>query len=155
MQELFKILFEARNFGRLPRSKIFAAGLGMDLCNYFETIRQKTNLIDFDLRILEQMKVKPLDINMRPGRDLPEKGIYLVSSGMLVEHTPSYKVAASLLPHANNGICFVGYCDPETPGGASARRSGCRNLLFRRTRLPGPQARIHRSIRSQRTRKSQ
>ena len=37
---------------------------------------------------------------------------------MLVEHTPSYKVAASLLPHANNGICFVGYCDPDTPGGA-------------------------------------
>ena len=36
----------------------------------------------------------------------------------MVEHTPSYKIAASLLPHENNGICFVGYCDPETPGGA-------------------------------------
>lgn len=118
MQELFKILFEARNFGRLPKSKLFAAGLGMDLCNYFEKIRNKTNLIDFDIRMLEQMKVKPLDINLRPGRDLPQKGIYLVSSGMMVEHTPSYKIAASLLPHENNGICFVGYCDPDTPGGA-------------------------------------
>ncbi len=118
MQELFKILFEARNFGRLPRSKIFAAGLGMDLCNYFDKIRNKTNLIDFNIRMLEQMKVKPLDINLRAGRDLPQKGIYLVSSGMMVEHTPSYKIAASLLPHSNNGICFVGYCDPDTPGGA-------------------------------------
>ena len=36
---------------------------------------------------------------------------------MMVEHTPSYKVAASLLPHANNGLCFVGYCDGDTPGG--------------------------------------
>jgi len=36
---------------------------------------------------------------------------------MMVEHTPSYKIAASLLPHSNNGICFVGYCDPDTPGG--------------------------------------
>ena len=26
--------------------------------------------------------------NRRPGRDLPRKGIYLVSSGMMVEHTP-------------------------------------------------------------------
>ena len=35
----------------------------------------------------------------------------------MVEHTPSYKIAASLLPHSNNGLCFVGYCDPDTPGG--------------------------------------
>lgn len=36
MQELIKILFESRSFGRIPRCPIFAAGLGMDLCNYFE-----------------------------------------------------------------------------------------------------------------------
>jgi Cft2 family RNA processing exonuclease len=36
---------------------------------------------------------------------------------MMVEHTPSYKIAASLLPHPNNGLCFVGYCDPDSPGG--------------------------------------
>jgi Cft2 family RNA processing exonuclease len=117
MQELFKILFEARNFGRLPRTPVYAAGLGMDLCNLFDKIRRRTQLIDFDLSILEKLRVKPPEPNMRPGRDLAKKGIYLVSSGMMVEHTPSYKIAASLLPHPNNGVCFVGYCDPDTPGG--------------------------------------
>jgi len=117
MQEIFKIIYEARNFGRLPRSPIYAAGLGMDLCNHFDKIRRRIRLIDFDISMLEKMKVRPPEPNMRPGRDLAKKGIYLVSSGMMVEHTPSYKIAASLLPHANNGICFVGYCDPDTPGG--------------------------------------
>ncbi len=117
MQELFKIIFEARSFGRLPKCPIHAAGLGMDICNYFEKIRKRTQLIDFDISMLDKLKVRSIDLNMRPGRDLPRKGIYLVSSGMLVEHTPSYKIAASLLPHAQNGICFVGYCDPESPGG--------------------------------------
>lgn len=117
MQEMMKIIFEARNFGRLPRCPFYAAGLGLDLCNYFEKIRSRTNLIDFDISMLDRLKVKPLDLNLRPGRDLPRKGIYLVSSGMMVEHTPSYKVAASLLGFSNNGICFVGYCDPDTPGG--------------------------------------
>lgn len=117
MQELFKIIFEGRSFGRLPRCPIYAAGLGMDICNYFDKIRKRTQLIDFDISMLERMRVGTLDLNMRPGRDLPRKGIYIVSSGMMVEHTPSYKVAASLLPHPNNGVCFVGYCDPETPGG--------------------------------------
>jgi Cft2 family RNA processing exonuclease len=121
MQELFKIIYEARNFGRLPHSPIYAAGLGMDLCNYFDKIRRRTQLIDFDASILEKMQVKPPEPKMRPGRDLGKKGIYLVSSGMMVEHTPSYNVAASLLPHASNGLCFVGYCDPDTPGGQLLR----------------------------------
>ena len=117
MQELFKIIYEARSFGRLPKCPIHAAGLGMAICEYFDKIRKETQLIDFDIKMLEKMNVRPIDLNMRPGRDLPKKGIYLVSSGMMVEHTPSYKIAASLLPHPNNGLCFVGYCDPDTPGG--------------------------------------
>ncbi|HKK18348.1 MAG TPA: MBL fold metallo-hydrolase [Opitutales bacterium] len=130
MQELFKIIYEARNFGRLPDSPIFAAGLGMDLCNYFDKIRRRTRLIDFDASILEKMNVKPPEPKMRPGRDLARKGIYLVSSGMMVEHTPSYNVAASLLPHPSNGICFVGYCDPETPGGQLLRSKDEESYFF-------------------------
>jgi Cft2 family RNA processing exonuclease len=36
---------------------------------------------------------------------------------MLVERTPSYTLASGLVGHARNGIGFVGYCDPDTPGG--------------------------------------
>jgi Cft2 family RNA processing exonuclease len=115
MQELFKCIHGAQKKGLLGRVPIFAAGLGMDLCNYFDKIHR--SFVDFDLHIIEDLKVRLLDFNLRPGRDLKHKGIYIVSSGMLVEHTPSYKVAASLLPHEQNGICFVGYCDPDTPGG--------------------------------------
>jgi Cft2 family RNA processing exonuclease len=117
MQELFKIIYEARNSGRLPNCPVHAAGLGMAICEVFEKIRKRTRLIDFDIGMLKKMNVYSVDMNMRPGRDMPRKGIYLVSSGMMVNHTPSYKIAASLLPHAQNGICFVGYCDPDTPGG--------------------------------------
>jgi Cft2 family RNA processing exonuclease len=45
------------------------------------------------------------------------QGIYLVSSGMMVENTPSYMLATSMLGDDRNGIFFVGYCDPNTPGG--------------------------------------
>ena len=36
---------------------------------------------------------------------------------MLVENTPSYALASGLLGHHKNTIGFVGYCDPDTPGG--------------------------------------
>ena len=44
-------------------------------------------------------------------------GIYLVSSGMMVENTPSYVLASGLLGDSKNSVLFVGYCDPQTPGG--------------------------------------
>lgn len=130
MQELFKIIYEAFRAGRLPHCPVHAAGLGMDICNYFEKIRKRTQLVDFDISMLEEMKVRSVDLNMRPGRDMPRKGIYLVSSGMMVAHTPSYKIAASLLPHAQNGICFVGYCDPDTPGGKLLEEQASGSFFF-------------------------
>ena len=117
MQELFKIIYEARLKKSITRAPIFAAGLGMDLCNYFHKFHERTGLVDFSPKMMKKLGIHSLEPNMRPGRDLPHKGIYIVSSGMMVEHTPSYKIAASLLPHKHNGICFVGYCDPDTPGG--------------------------------------
>ena len=130
MQELFKIIYESRNCGRIPKAPVHAAGLGMAICKHCDKIRQQTQLIDFDIKMLEKMDLKSVDLNMRPGRDLTRKGIYIVSSGMMVEHTPSYKLAASLLPHPNNGLCFVGYCDPDTPGGELLLNRNEKNFFF-------------------------
>ena len=130
MQELFKIMYEARLGNRIHKAPIYAAGLGMDICNYFHKIHEHTQLVDFSAKMMKKLKVRALDPNMRPGRDLPQQGIYIVSSGMMVEHTPSYKIAASLLPHEQNGICFVGYCDPDTPGGKLLNERANESFFF-------------------------
>lgn len=117
MQEVLTILHGAQEEGAIPNCPIFCAGLGMDLANYFDEISRKTGLIQFRSKILKELNVQPLPRNLRPGRDLQENAIYVLSSGMLVENTPSYRVAASLLGHKRNAICYVGYCDPDTPGG--------------------------------------
>lgn len=117
MQEVLTILHEAQEEGEIPECPIFCAGLGMDLANYFDEISRKTGLVQFRRQILKELNVQPLPRNLQPGRDLQENAIYVLSSGMLVENTPSYRVAASLLGHKRNAICYVGYCDPDTPGG--------------------------------------
>lgn len=130
MQELFKIIYEARLGKRIHNAPIYAAGLGMDICNYFYKIHEHTQLVDFSAKMMKKLRVRALDPNMRPGRNLPLQGIYIVSSGMMVEHTPSYKIAASLLPHEPNGICFVGYCDPDTPGGKLLNERTSESFFF-------------------------
>jgi Cft2 family RNA processing exonuclease len=130
MQEMMTLLANARRSGALKPSPFFVTGLGVDLASHFDKIARQTGLIDFDVRVIEELGAVPPDPNLVPGRRPSRNGIYLVSSGMLVEHTPSYQVAASLLGHAENGICFVGYCDPQTPGGLLLATEQGERFLF-------------------------
>ena len=75
MQELFKCIHEAQGQDRLRSVPVFAAGLGMDLCNYFDQIHRQTGRFP-DLQIVEDLKIRLLDFNLRPGRsDLKKQGI--------------------------------------------------------------------------------
>ncbi len=130
MQEVLTILHAAQEEGKLPDCPIFCSGLGMDLADYFDEISKKTGLVQFRKKIIDELGVKPLPRNLKPGRDLRENAIYVLSSGMLVEHTPSYRVASGLLGSEKNAICYVGYCDPETPGGKMQETEAGEPFIF-------------------------
>jgi Cft2 family RNA processing exonuclease len=117
MQEIFLLLHEARRAGRLRAAPIFAAGLGMDLGEYMADIAHKTGHANYSRAIIKDLGVKRPTRNLVAGREPKEKGIYVLSSGMMVENTPSYAMASCLVGQPHNAVCFVGYCDPETPGG--------------------------------------
>jgi Cft2 family RNA processing exonuclease len=113
-QEMFCILHESRKL--LPKCPIFGAGLGLDIAERFDEITRKTGLLHFRDTVLRDLNVKVLESDLRPGR-APKCGIYVLSSGMMTESTPSYKAAASILYDPASTVCIVGYCDPDTPGG--------------------------------------
>jgi Cft2 family RNA processing exonuclease len=117
MQEVMALVREARRAKKLRSSLIFASGLGLDLVDYFDTLAQTNPSIRFKRKILKEMNVQPLRQKLGPGREPGQRGLYIVSSGMMVENTPSYALASGLLAQPRNGVFFVGYCDPETPGG--------------------------------------
>jgi len=124
MQEVLTILHDARRFGQLVDCPIIGSGLGLDLCNYLDEIRRKTQHVSFNRSILKELGLKSLPRKINPGKDPQRNGLFVVSSGMLVENTPSYVLASGLLDHSHNTIGFVGYCDPDTPGG---RLLACRS----------------------------
>jgi len=130
MQEMFALIHAQQQARNLPFCDVFATGLGMDLVNYLDMITRKTDLVHFRIHTVKQLGVKPLKHALTPGIDVAQKGIYILSSGMLVPNTPAYHVAASLLDHSHNAICFVGYCDPDTPGGQLLATSKGNSFLF-------------------------
>jgi Cft2 family RNA processing exonuclease len=130
MQELLAVFHDARRFGRLIECPIFAGGLGIGLSELFDEMSRKTKDVQFDRRILHDLKLRKLPKKIIPGQEPHQRGLYVVSSGMLVERTPSYALASGLLGHARNTIGFVGYCDADTPGGKLLATKPGGNFLF-------------------------
>jgi len=117
LQEIMAMLHLAMKRGELPKSPVFSGGLGLDLVDYFDDIAKDTGLVRFRRRILHELKVGEPRYPKIPGQGAMPQGIYVLSSGMMVEYTPSYQAAATLVGSERNRVHFVGYCDPDTPGG--------------------------------------
>lgn len=115
MQELLCVFHQALAQRKLKRLPVYVSGLGIELMNQFDRIAQKNPRIRFRKKMFRETGAIKLPEKHRPGSDGP--AVYLLSSGMMVENTPSYLAAAALLGSHQNSICFVGYCDPDTPGG--------------------------------------
>jgi Cft2 family RNA processing exonuclease len=117
MQEILSIIHDARKFGRLVKCPIYAAGMGMALADYFDEISRKYQHVQFNRNIIKELNIQPTARKLDAGKDLKQNALYIISSGMLVERTPSYTLASGLIGSDKNTIGFVGYCDPDTPGG--------------------------------------
>lgn len=130
MQEILSVFHDARKFGRLVDCPIYAAGLGMAIADIFDDISRKTGDVQFSLKVIKELKLKPMPRVIEPGKDPKQNALYIISSGMLVERTPSYTLASGLLGDARNTIGFVGYCDPDTPGGHLMKTKHGDDFLF-------------------------
>lgn len=130
MQEILAIVHDARKFGKLVECPIYASGLGMDLADYFDEITRKLKHTNFTRSIIKELKIKPTPRKLTAGEDPKQNALYIISSGMLVERTPSYTLASGLVGNAHNTIGFVGYCDPDTPGGALLSSKPGDSFLF-------------------------
>ncbi len=131
MQELLVLLYEAKKANKLPTCPIFCSGLGMSLIGIFDELGRHSPKVNFSRQIIKKLNIKSLRRkNIDPNvSTLKAPAIYLLSSGMLVEHTPAYNIAACLLKDNKNSVCFVGYCDENTPGGKLLKTKS--NAVFR------------------------
>ncbi|MDR2735848.1 MAG: MBL fold metallo-hydrolase [Puniceicoccales bacterium] len=133
MQEILTILNDARKKKQIPdKVRIVCSTLGLTLIDAFDTISRKHGTVNFKKSLLKDLKVKPLAKVefLKPGGKPVEPTIFVVSSGMMIENTPSYNIASCLLNDSRNAICFVGYCDKDTPGGKLLAMAKGDSLLF-------------------------
>ncbi len=111
-QEMLMLLHRLRQKNRIPAVPIYVAGFGLAINRLYDRMLHK---------IYPQYRHGQLRTitfgRWRARRRLNGPAILISTSGMLLPGSASFGFARQLAEDARNAIFFVGYADPETPGG--------------------------------------
>ncbi len=134
-QELLATLHLEQKAGRLRRCPITIGGLSRSFTQIYDRLAKRSFRRHPGLSLLGD--VAPTVLDGRLARQLsPKPGeLYLISSGMMTEHTLSNILARRFLPEERHSIFIVGYCDPNSPAGQLLQTSRG-NLVALDSELP-------------------
>lgn len=123
-QEVLAMIHECKGAGRLPDVPVYIGGLSTKMTIIYDKYSNGSRRMLPGFKILRDMN--PITGSPRGRRRIPnEPGcIYALSSGMMTEKTTSNNFARGFIDNPNNALLFVGYADPDSPGGhiRAARR---------------------------------
>lgn len=118
-QEVLAMLHRFKDEGLVPESApVYIGGLSTKMTHIYDrhadTARRKLK----GFRFFEDMEIEGAGRRRRGPIPLHAGAIYALSSGMMSEKTVSNQFARmGILENKKNGLFFVGYADPGTPGG--------------------------------------
>lgn len=103
--------------GKLPELPVYIGGLGRVFTEIYDLESHRANRRHTSLLLHEALQLKVLG-RRRPDAGLLREGrLFVLTAGMLTEHTAAHDLAVPLMEDPKNGILLVGYLDPDTPGG--------------------------------------
>jgi cleavage and polyadenylation specificity factor subunit 3 len=114
-QELLYLIHALTACGRIPPVPRYISGLGKSITEIYQEHRRHllphASPLSFELYtvlgLLDDLSIQRL---------LREPCLIIATNGMMVENTPSARIARWMLPEERHGIFFCGYIDPETLG---------------------------------------
>ena len=122
-QEVLALIGRYKHFGRIAKdTPVYTAGSMRGIASIYDQTRFSTPRVDpeFEVYGVEQQRLP--ETGARLDEALLTPSIYVISSGMLFERTPSNKLAQKLVEDERNGIFFVGFSKEDSPGRPAARR---------------------------------
>ncbi len=116
-QEILAQLALLMRAGRLRRQPIYIGGLGRVFTEIYDLQSQRTHRNHPALQLHDALELTVLDKNTADQMRLSGGRIFVVTAGMMSEHTAAHQLALRMMGDERHAICFVGYADPDTPGG--------------------------------------
>jgi Cft2 family RNA processing exonuclease len=116
-QEILAALALRMKAGKLRRQPIYIGGLGFVFTEIYDLEAHRAHRQHQNLRLTEALNLVVLDSGQAESMKLSGGRIFVVTAGMMTEHTAAHDLAVRMMEDERHAILFVGYADPDTPGG--------------------------------------
>jgi len=116
-QEVLALLAIMTREGSLQPQPIYIGGLGRVFTEIYDLEAHRTHRQYPNLQLHDALNLVVLDQRQVEDMKLVGGNLFVVTAGMMSEHTASHELALRMLEDERHAIFFVGYADPETPGG--------------------------------------
>ena len=96
---------------------IYIGGLGRVFTEIYDLEAHRTHRQHPNLQLHEALELIVLEKSQAEKMKLSGGRIFVVTAGMMSENTAAHDLAVRMIGDERQAIFFVGYADPDTPGG--------------------------------------
>jgi len=116
-QEILALLALLMREGKLKPQPIYMGGLGRVFTEIYDLESHRAHRQHANLQLNESLNLVVLEKGQAETMKLGGGRIFVLTAGMMSENTAAHDLAVRMIGDARQSIFFVGYADPETPGG--------------------------------------
>lgn len=116
-QEILAILALLIREGRLREQPIYIGGLGRVFTEIYDLEAHRTHRNHSSLQLHEALNLTVLERGQIERMRLSGGRLFVLTAGMMSENTAAHDLALRMIGDERQAIFFVGYADPDTPGG--------------------------------------
>jgi Cft2 family RNA processing exonuclease len=116
-QEILTLLALMMQEGKIKKQPIYIGGLGRVFSEIYDLQAHRTHRQHSNLQLHENLELIVADPEQMKKMKLGGGRIFVITSGMMNENTAAHDLAVRMMADEKQAIFFVGYADPETPGG--------------------------------------
>ncbi len=116
-QEVLALLALLMGQGKLRSQPIYIGGLGRVFTEIYDLEAHRTHRQLPNLQLHEALNLVVLDQNQTESMRLSGGRIFVMTAGMMSENTAAHNLGLRMIGDERQAIFFVGYTDPDSPGG--------------------------------------
>jgi Cft2 family RNA processing exonuclease len=116
--------------GKIPKQPIYIGGLGRVFTEIYDLEAHRTYRAHTNLMLHEALNLIVIDPGQVQGMKLSGSRIFVLTAGMMSEKTAAHDLALRMIGDERQAIFFVGYADPQTPGGRLKAAKPGETFLF-------------------------
>jgi Cft2 family RNA processing exonuclease len=129
-QEILALLALLMGEGRLRRQPVYIGGLGRVFTEIYDLESHRTHRQYPNLQLHEALNLIVLEQGQAEKMKLTGARIFVITAGMMSENTAAHTLALRMIGDEHQSVFFVGYTDPDTPGGRLRAAQPGETFLF-------------------------